>query len=243
VGSNYLSPRSVALQDKLKGAVRSLELLLKPAEILSRGSVLTDLIYRANQASHADGYKAGMTQDTTKGGEVSDPTLSAVIRREMDVCDRCVQGKATLDDGREVVCRACGGSGRRWADPIADAVSKLVEGLGMVFRATHDIDRQRELVLGTEAEMRGRQSSLQGECWVESCRSTVSGVGSDRLRAGLCPRCYSKWGTWKLTHPPSDDPGSDRLKFSRYMAEWVEKRAKEETKWVKVPASHKKKRR
>jgi hypothetical protein len=75
--------------------------------------------------------------------------------------------------------------------------------------------------MGAASKLLGRQSSLS-YCAVEACpRATegVSGVGSDRLRNGYCPRCSLHFDSWRLLNKTSD-PGADRVTFNQFMTTW-----------------------
>jgi len=207
-------------EDRAREGIDALEALLKPAEVHGRGTLLADLLYRAELTSRPDGYsRGGSGEKVGGGGEATDSTLSTALARMEDVCTRCVGGQYSLSDGRRVPCRACRGTGRRWADPIGDAVGEILERLSEIARAARIIDMRRSTVLGAAESARGRVSSLQGNCVV--CGQPVTGVGQDQLHRGLDVSCYLKWDRWKLTHASSGDPGADRRRFARWVAEQI----------------------
>jgi hypothetical protein len=223
---------------KAREAAEALDHLLSPSEIRGRGTCLQDLMTRAEISSKPDGYSRGAGGEKVGGGGTADSTQANAIARLEDVCSRCDDEKHShpglfvLDDGRKVTCRACGGSGRRWADPLSDAVDELLERLGVVSRLCKIIDRKRELVLGAASGARGRVSSLQGSCLV--CEAEVSGSANDRLKRGMCNKDYLAWGVWRLSNPPSGDPGADfnRFKTQRlaHLKELAEKRERMATR-------------
>jgi len=198
------------LEGRLREAIGVLELLLGPPQIRGRNTLLGDFLCRAEQTSKVDGFARGGGSERVGGGGTSNPTLVMVEARATDVCGKCDHGMA-LQDGRLVQCRQCGGSGRRWADPVAHAVASLVDELTAVCKSVQVIDRRRAVLVTAATESRGRQTSLQGVC--EACGGVVSGVGEDRLKRSVCPPCYSKWREYRATHPSTDDPGADFQRF------------------------------
>ena len=148
---------------------------------------------------------------------------AATLQRIQDVCGRCENGQ-----WRGRTCKFCGGSGRRWADPIGDAVRDLVKDLHALERYANSIAGKTTIVMGAADRWRGRQSALQGTCQVPACGRVVAGVGEDRLKGGMCNRCYLHYTSWKLVNAPSGDPGADRQVFFGYMAKWLEAKAQKE---------------
>jgi hypothetical protein len=212
-------------ESRANDSIDALEHLLGPSEVRGRGSMLADLLTRAEISSRADGYSQGDSgEKVSGGGGGTDATLGAALARIQDVCSRCKgTGKFILERGDAVDCRACNGSGRRWADPVGDAVQELVVALGGVYRACKTIDRARERVLGVADSARGRVSSLQGSCLV--CEKAVSGTPNDRLRRGQCRSCFTAWTTWKLDNASSGDPGADFARFSVWQRKRLAERA------------------
>lgn len=181
--------------------------------------MLADLLRRAEQTSRIDGMPRGVRGEPVSGGEPhSDPTGGAVLALQATACERCgASGTARLKDGRPVTCWQCHGSGRRFADPVADAVAEIVVELSKIIAAAARIDDRCEVVLGPERERRGREPSLGGMCWV--CGKVVAGTEADRLRAKMCKADYLAWTAWKLRTKPSDDPASDRRVFTTWQRE------------------------
>ena len=209
--------RTEKFERKAREAAEALDALLAPAEVRGRKSLLEDLMARAELSSRPDGYSRGGSGERVGGGGMANSTLANAVARLEDVCSRCDDekhthpGKFVLDDGRLVPCRACGGSGRRWADPLADAVDELLEKLSVVSRLCKIIDQKREMVLGAAEAARGRISSLQGSCIL--CGAEVTGLPDDKLDRGLCKIDALAWGVWKLDHRRSGDPGEDFVRF------------------------------
>lgn len=159
-------------------------------------------------------------------------TEVAVLNRAQDVCGRCDEGQW---HGR--ACKYCGGSGRRWADPIGEAVADLARELEALARCANLIAGKTTLVMGAADRWRGRQSALQGTCGVTACGRVVTGVGEDRIKGGYCPRCYLHFCSWKLINRPSGDPAADRAAFVVYMATWIANKAERDRARREVAAT------
>lgn len=215
------------LEGRIRDAIITLESLLSPAQVRGRGSAINELLMRAEMSSDIDGYPRGGGVEHTSGGSVGNPTASTVLAREGDVCPACKQGQVTLKDGKQVICRRCNGSGRRWADPVADAVTEIEYRLSLIVRSTKAIDRHRSLI-ATAAKPAGREASLQGECI--ACGDMVTGVGEDRLRAGLDNKCYLSLTGWRLRNPDTQsDPGGHYRKFIKWRQEGLAEKALRES--------------
>lgn len=210
---------SEALEKGVAHSVDILTFLLAPSPQRGRGSLLTDLLYRAQMPFDIDGYPAGGGNEKTSGGSTSDPTFGTVAARLNDVCNKC-EGRGVVDSRS---CSNCGGSGRRWADPIADAVEELKHHLKELMKLTSYIDKIQMRVMTTSVPTPGRQSSLQGNCIV--CGGAVTGAGEDRLRRGMDNRCYLSWGSWKIKNPDNSDPGAQFHRFTVWRRENLTKAA------------------
>ena len=209
--------RVLKVETQVRDAIVSLEHLLSPADTYSKGygrnTVLADLIRRAEASVRPDGFPPGGNAEHVAGSGGGDPVLSVVSARLEDVCDLCEgRGSTTRlhDDGStsEAACRRCEGSGRRWADPVGDAVAELLHQVSEIRRACRVVDRKRFAVLGVE--QKARKVRLPDLC--AACEKEVSGIGNDRLRNRFCRSCFLKWGSWKLKHQ-SGDPAADRRRF------------------------------
>lgn len=198
------------LERRIRDSRDALDALLAPVSPRSHVSVIADLLRRCDATSEIDGYASGNAPERVGGGGTGDPTSSSAAAREADVCGRCVEGKFTLEDGRQVVCRSCGGSGRRWADPIADGVAEILARIGHVHRQTRNLDRKRRDLL-SQSRVTERPLSIS-ICL--ACDGSISGVGEDRSRRGLCPKCHRKFRTWTSVNPDRfGDPGAHVQKF------------------------------
>lgn len=86
--------------------------------------------------------------------------------------------------------------GRPIQDPLAGYIDQI-------FDLVRKVDEQMTLagnclanVRSTEAQMRGRQSTLE-DC--DCCNRPITGVGDDRRRSGFCPACYKAFRNWRTT--------------------------------------------
>ena len=214
------------LERRIRDAIATLESLLAPSDVRGRGTVMAELLRRAEMTSIVDGYPIGGGAERTSGGTTGNPTLQAVMARDNDVCNKCKGGSITRKDGKVVTCRVCNGSGRRWADPVADAVTEIEARLLSITHDTRAIDRHRRLIAAS-AQVKGRQSSLQGEC--AACGDATTGLGEDRLRAGLDNKCYLSMTSWKLRNPDTQsDPGAHYRKFVAWRRESLAEKARRE---------------
>ncbi len=218
-------PHPLDMERKARESREVLDRLLAPSPVRGRGSVLADMIYRSSQPSAPDGYGGGALGEYVSGGGTGNATQSAAFSLLDDVCPRCTGGVVRRPDGQPVTCKTCSGSGRRWADPIADAVEDLLTRLVELSGHAAVIDRRRAVVMSAGERRRGRESALQGTC--DCCTASVSGVGEDRLRRGYCTRCYKAWLTWRAANESKGDPGEDRLHFVTARREQI--RAQAET--------------
>jgi hypothetical protein len=195
--------------------------------------VIADLIRRSEMPSAIDGYPRSSGSEHVSGGngsdiDYSDPTGGATLARSLDVCDRCTgSGDWERRDGSKAKCRRCGGTGKRWGDPIRDAVADITSMVGDVSRTCKRIDTTRARVVGVQSTGAGRQSSLQGNCL--ACGAHVTGVGEDRLKNGLDNKCYLAWGSYKLRNPLEDgDPGAQFHRFLGWRRDRLEELARAE---------------
>ena len=90
------------MERRVRDAIVSLESLLKPSSASGRGNVtvLADLMKRAEESSVVDGLPRGGGEGRVSGTSEGDPTLSAFLARESDVCARCNNGSVTLVSGK-----------------------------------------------------------------------------------------------------------------------------------------------
>ena len=212
------------MEKRVREAIVTLESLLGPSQVRGRGTVLAELIKRAEMPHGVDGYPTGSGSERTSGGGTGDPTSQAVMARQQDVCTKCESGMVVLPDKRRVKCRRCGGTGKRWADPVGDAVMEIEARILHVYTSTRSIDRHRQLI-NSSGVLRGRASSLQGEC--AACHDMVTGIGEDRLRAGFDNKCYLSFTAWKVRNPDTDgDPGGQYRKFITWRQQSLAERAK-----------------
>jgi hypothetical protein len=219
VSPTVASLRAQGYERKIREARGRLGKFLEPSTIKGRGTVLADLLYRAEHTSAPDGYSAGGAGEKVGGGDIdSDSTSRTALEiTEGDICPRC-RGQKTVqvDEGRVEPCKRCSGTGRRWADPIAHLIEQLTAELDSVIQSVVRIDRWREVVVRAGEDKRGREGAftLGGICSIPSCGAVVSGLGSDRLRNTWCNRCFGHWTTFKVREKSTGDPGADRQRFA-----------------------------
>ena len=217
-----MARKSPSVEDKARDVIAILESLLAPSSMRPTKTVLADLLIRASEPSTIDGYPKGQAAEKTSGGESGDSVLGAVMARSRDICDQCAgSGHFKKQSGQVVHCKFCEGSGRRWADPIAVWVEELVEHLETLWREAKVVDARRVKVVGVHRQALVRKSSLQGECLV--CLKPSTGVGSDRLRRGLCNACSLSFSSWSLKNP-----GQDITKFTMWRRARLAEKAQQE---------------
>jgi hypothetical protein len=217
------------IEEKIKDIIGAMEALLAASK--SRpGSVIAELLARAEMPSVIDGYGTGNRGEPTSGGDVGDPVHGTVVARAADVCGKCVgTGYVFKKQGRnpkKFSCPQCRGSGRRWADPVSDAVVSIRDCVTRIHVECKSIDKSRSHI-GATVPKRERISSLQGNCLV--CGTAVTGVAENRLRRGLDPECFLAWTSWEIEHS-TDDPGADFHRFTKFWRKILEaaKRREEE---------------
>ena len=121
---------------------------------------LADLYARGEENSNIDGYPAGSDGGSSIHGGISDPTG---------------QLAALVADGFKM------------SDHLLERIGQFQSGLSEVHGITREMRKCANVVLLAADSLRGRQSALQGDCL--KCQKPVSGVGSDRMRSGLCHSC------------------------------------------------------
>lgn len=214
------------------------EHLLAPGPSRVAGStVMEDLKVRASMSARPDGYPSssvsqgvvltkpasqpGLRTDPTDAkpppheeGFAEDTTIERIAEARMnDICEQC-KGVPSVP-----ACNRCNGTGRRFADPQGEAYSAIEQAVRQMYDLALLLRRKRAIIEHAADNHRGRQSTLGGNCDV--CTEFVTGVGEDRLRSKMCPRCYLKHGSWKLKNPSTDDPGADRRRFKEFMLKWL----------------------
>jgi hypothetical protein len=215
----------------------TLEALAKPGPSHTGATVMGDLLARAAFSARPDGYGSGssvtgalLNQPTSNGalrthlydpmpshhehGFVDDTSVEqAALDRMHDVCDDCNGAGTVIAHTGEVPrpCRRCNGTGRRWADPTAEAVRDIVAALTDMRRLAAIVDRKRQMVMHARDAVKGRESALGGNC--RRCAAWASGAVGDQLKNGWCPDCQLAWGVWQLENKPSGDPVADRRRF------------------------------
>ena len=56
----------------------------------------------------------------------------------------------------------------------------------------------------------------------------MTGTAEDRLKRGMDNACYLAWGSWKMRHGESDDPGADFFAFTIWRRDYLEARERAE---------------
>jgi hypothetical protein len=233
------------LEKKVRMSIKVLEALLVTSEVPRRGTVLADMIYRAEQPSAPDGMpRSSMAAAPALLKPASDPALrthpddplrrkrehgyqddssveSAVEDLMNDVCERC-EGRGNVvcrvvDDQSGVdraeptylTCGQCDGTGRRWADPVGEAVEDLCTRLYELSGHAVVINKRRQVVIGAAGNTRGKPADE----YCEGCHRPRGDIGTDPFRRGLCSSCAQAWYEWRKDVNRTDDESSDRMRF------------------------------
>lgn len=222
------------LERKARRSSDALLALLQPSGIQRRGSVIADLLYRAQHASVPDGFPTSSAaaapallrpaaQDRLRtdpedalrrkreAGYAESSSVEAAVESLMeDVCDDCGgAGEHVLGTtGREGPCKSCGGTGRRYHDPISEAVDELVAALETVVRCCHKIDKKRQIVL----HARDSAPTAVDAVSCLGCHRKVYGGKADPIRRGLCNSCATAYYLWRSTSG-TDDESADRHRW------------------------------
>ena len=134
--------------------------------------VLADLYARSEEGSGNDGYPAGSSgQSDIHGGRGGDPTERVVELR--------AGGKGDEPD-----------TWKELRDTILVRILEFQGELTSIHGSARLLRKCSDVVLNCGDKLKGRQSAV-GEC--VRCWRPVSGVGSDRLRAGLCSSCANTY--------------------------------------------------
>lgn len=178
-------------------------------QILDAMAVLTDariddLARRGELASVIDGFKASTLGDG-RGTSGATSVESAVLRRA-----GFKPGGDENEEDAVVVAPA--------ADPVAGVLNDLFGDLRSMSNLAVSLLRRDENLrfdrerandpVDPDDPDRLRQSTLQGSCLC--CTDKVSGAEWDRLRRGLCNRCYHAWRVWA---PGESEPSVGRFCF------------------------------
>ena len=150
------------IEEKIKDIIGAMEALLAASK--SRpGSVIAELLARAEMPSVIDGYGTGNRGEPTSGGDVGDPVHGTVVARAADVCGKCVgTGYVFKKQGRnpkKFSCPQCRGSGRRWADPVSDAVVSIRDCVTRIHVECKSIDKSRSRIGATVPNASGSPPS------------------------------------------------------------------------------------
>lgn len=76
-------------------------------------------------------------------------------------------------------------------DPAGMSLNQLFTALLAMSNQAADLNRTVTFLRHLKDSNRGRLSSLVGDCLC--CDAVVSGASDDRMRGGLCKRCYDRW--------------------------------------------------
>lgn len=141
------------------------ELLMPFADV----DTLADFYQRGEQPSAPDGYPASSGGESSIGFSrgVSDPTLRTVIQLERD------------------------GTWQLPHDRLLERIIEFQSEVSEIHGVAKSLHKCHTVVVLAGSRLRGRQSALQGDCL--SCQRSISGVGSDKMRSGLCHSCSNKF--------------------------------------------------
>lgn len=94
--------------------------------------------------------------------------------------------------------------------------------IAVAFRRAHENMREawgiyQRWVAPPPENKRGRQAG-GGGCCIRTCEVYCSGVNTDRLRSGLCPKCWAAWMRAQSTE-------HDRHAWMQKRARWLEDQA------------------
>lgn len=149
--------------------------------------LLVDLLRRQEVSPESDGYPAGGSGDGSKSADETTSTERAALRG-------LPEDPNARDDWRRHVT----------PDPIGQAIEAALGNLVEMAGLAKEAHRKIGVVIHAADGRRGRQS-LIGQCL--ACGADVSGVGTDRIKAGYGNRCcYSAWTRFARR---CDDEGVD----------------------------------
>lgn len=225
--------KSPDLEKKVAQACERLDELLARSPVPKRGTVLADLIYRAQHTSEPDGFP---TSSSSSSPPLDKPASSPALRTGPDdplrrkrehgyatstverayesmdenACEDCDgKGGKPRFGGVVDICARCGGTGNRYYDPTTDAVDTLCEHLLKVVALVAAIDKKRQVVLNAGAK--AGADDRPDHC--EACHRIVYGGRGDPMRRGQCGACCTAYGRWRIGNGTNDEP-SDRMRFN-----------------------------
>jgi len=121
----------------------------------------------------ADGFTSTTLTGGSSGSSSSSSTEAAALRGLPD-------DPNVLDDWKF----------HKPVDPIRSAAAELLHSIEVAVDSTKTIADRRAFILNVGESIRGRVSTIDS---CICCGKDVSGVGEDRIRAGLCPGDYRAW--------------------------------------------------
>jgi hypothetical protein len=226
---------------KIKVTILVLQSLVAPSPIPRRGTLLADLVYRAEHTNEPDGYPntslsaaPQLTHPTSQPELRSHPGDAKGRKHEAgykddtstesdadalmnDVCDECggagVLPRITIaTDGTEIKttdrCRECRGTGRKWIDPLGDAVDEIMTSVFEMVGHAVIIGKRSAVVIHAGAELRG----VPGIRICNGCHNDVE--RGERWTKGFCQACATAWYEWhKEPENLSSDENADRARF------------------------------
>lgn len=142
--------------------------------------VLGDLYARGEETAQIDGYPAGSSASSIVAARgVNRPTEHAVELLAGGKYDYVAEMAKTDDDWRAT------------QDFLMERIEVFQGELSSIHGAARLMRKCGEVVFKAADGLRGRQSALQGDCL--ACQKPVSGVGSDKMRGGLCHSCSNRF--------------------------------------------------
>lgn len=185
------------LRDAMEGALQALD-----------DDVLADWARRTEELAGGDGYPPGGERVGGRGsGEPDAALVNAALRgASEDVAATIVQtegGPRSHEDW----------SRHEALDRVSDAVEEVERRLAEATAAARRILRLAHYVQATKEPLR---DDAQGPGHCRACAETISGIGADRARRGVCPACWVSFTRWKLSHPLEEfalDRGAQMVAF------------------------------
>ncbi len=139
-------------------------------------ATLSDLYQRGEESGQVDGFPAGSSASSIYSSRGVNRPVERMVELLAGGRFDPISEMALTDD-----------SWQQQRDYLMDRLTRFQSNISELHGTARELRKCASVVLHAADQHRGRQSSLVGDCL--RCSHTVSGVGSDRMRSGLCHSC------------------------------------------------------
>lgn len=200
--------RVEVLERQAREVLDTMKELLAESPVKGRGTVLADMLYRAELPANPDGYSRGTNFEPVSGSHPgSRPPAGALA--------------AFRDDGIAVINPESGRAHEEeypvgQLDVVAHEVKEMTIQLMSIVRSARRIRRKQQFVMNTAAALRGHQPNLGGDC--VCCGDGTTGIERDRIVNGLDPKCLTAWYRYRDAHTIAEFANDPNVRFRHFIA-------------------------